>query len=97
MQIKDDIKVVKIEKIKLLRDNASRGLLEYQKEIEEINLITEEEIIEAERIEKLLFKLGQSRKLNSKKEALKIQGERFAELDATIKDMEKKNKEEIFI
>lgn len=61
--------------------NAEKGVLSFEKEITEIEKITEAEIAEAEVIESLLNKLKQSRKLDSKKEALNTQKEKIIEIN----------------
>jgi len=86
MIIETEIKKVPIEKLEEKRDNCINGIYLYEKELEEINKITDEELIEAERIFELLLKLKIHKKKESKEKGLNNQREKLVELNKIIKN-----------
>ena len=97
MKIETDPIIVTKDKLLKKKENAELGIELFEKEIAEIEAISQDDINEAERIEKLLLTLKKSRKLESKKNALVKQKSRLKELNKAIKSMSDKGLDQLEI
>jgi len=79
-----------LEKLQKMKTNSEKGIVSFEKEIEEINKFLEKEIVEAKRIELLLENLKKSRKLESKQKALLNSQERLNAINDYLNNKEVK-------
>ena len=87
-------KIITLDSLNKNKLNTENGILNYQKEIDKINLISQEDINEARRIRNLLKNLELFEKKDSKKEALSKCTEKLKIINSKIEEMKSKNKTE---
>jgi len=97
MIIDTEPREVSLEDLKKKRDNAQKGVNEFTKELSEIESINKQDVDDALEIERKLAILKKFRKKEGKIAGLTEQEKRFADLDKTIKDLEKKGQTKIKI